>query len=320
MSILVTGGTGFIGAEIVRQLLAEGETEINVLHRNGNFQRLEDLSDRINLLQADLADMERITAIVAETHPRVIYHLGAMLTIPSEANPQLAIQANAFGTFALMEAARLNGVAQFLFSSSIGVYGQDTREDALNDFSPQLPATIYGTTKVFCELLGAYYKNKYGLDYRGLRYPAVIGPGVKTPGPLQFTSWIIEECARGHPFLVSVPPETSVPAVYYKEAAQAMIQLGRAPLENIRTLTYLINGMRPTPTIGELAAIVRRKLPGAQIYFSQDKEWQPLVKKLVRPVDDSQARMEWGWNPTYTPEAMVDDFLAELGEHPQRYA
>ena len=320
MSILVTGGTGFIGAEIVRQLLAEGETELHVVHHSSNFQRLEDLADRINLIQANLADLDRMTAIVAETQPRVIYHLGAMLTVPSEANPQVSIQANAFGTYALMEAARLNGVSQFLFSSSIAVFGQDTREDALTDFSPQRPTTIYGTAKVFCELLGAYYKSKYGLDYRGVRYPAVIGPGVKTPGPLQFTSWIIEECARGHPFLVSVPPETAVPAVYYKEAARAMIQLGRAPLEDIHTVTYLVNGMRPTPTIGELASIVRRKLPGAQIHFSQDKEWQPLVKNLVRPKDDSLARKEWGWNPTYTAEAMVDDFLAELAEHPQRYA
>ncbi len=318
MPILITGGTGFIGAEVVRQLLADGETDIHVMHHSGNFQRIEDTS-RITLIQADLADIERTTAIVADLRPRVIYHLGAMLTVPSEGDPQASVRTNVFGTYALIEAARLNGVAQFLFSSSIGAYGPDA-EPPLTDFSPQRPVTIYGTGKVFCELLGAYYKSKYGLDYRGLRFPSVIGPGVKTPGPLQFTSWVIEECARGHAYTVAAPAETAVPVVYYKEAAQAMIQLGRAPLKDIQTVTYLINGLQPTPTIGELAEVVRQKLPGAQIHFKPDPDKQPLLKVLARPVDDNRARLEWGWHPTYTPQAIVDDFLAELSRHPQRYA
>jgi nucleoside-diphosphate-sugar epimerase len=241
-----------------------------------------------------------------------------MLTVPSEANPQASIQSNAFGTYALMEAARLNGVSQFLFSSSIATYGPDAQAP-LTDFSSQRPLTIYGTAKVFCELLGAYYKRHYSLDFRGLRYPSVIGPGVKTPGPLQFTSWVIEECARGRPFTVNAPTDTAVPVVYYKEAAQGMIQLGRAPLKDIQTVTYLVNGMQPTPTIGQLADIERRILPGARMNFAPDPERQTLLRICAQPVDDSRARLEWGWHPTYTPEAIVADFLAELSEHRQRY-
>jgi len=118
---------------------------------------------------------------------------------------------------------------------------------------------------------------------------------------------------------VDVPPETAVPVMYYREAAQAMIQLGRAPLEDIRTGTYLVCGMQPTPTIGEMAEILRRKITGAQIRFSQDAQHPPLVEDLMRAVDDSQARLEWGWSPTYPPEAVVDDFLAEITANPQRY-
>jgi nucleoside-diphosphate-sugar epimerase len=59
MSILITGSTGFIGAEIVRQLLARGEDEIRALHRSGNFQRLQDVADRVDLIQVDLADVVR---------------------------------------------------------------------------------------------------------------------------------------------------------------------------------------------------------------------------------------------------------------------
>jgi threonine 3-dehydrogenase len=318
-AILVTGGTGFIGAEIVRELLARGQQGIHVLHRSGNFQRLQDLLDRVHPIRAELADGARLEEIVAEVQPQVIYHLGAILTGPGEADPQAATMANAFGTYALLEAARRHRVRQFLFASSIGVYGADMVGDRITDFTLQRPYTIYGITKVFGEQIGAYYRRKYGLDFRGLRYPSIVGPGVRTPSVVQFTSWVIEECAKGNPFTMSVTPGTAVPVMYYKDAARAMIQLGEAPLEKIRTVNYLVDGAKPTPTAGRLAEIVKSRIPGARIGFEPNPILQPAIDQAMRPVDDGRARAEWGWEPAYGDEAMVDDFLAEWRAHPERY-
>jgi threonine 3-dehydrogenase len=319
MSILITGGTGFIGAEIVRQLLAQDQEEIHVLHRSGNFQRLQDLADRLDFIQVDLADADRLGDVVAATRPHAIYHLGAILTGPGEANPQAATEANAFGTYALLEASRRYGVSQFLFASSIGVYGADIVEDVITDLTLQRPFTIYGITKVFGEQLGSFYKRKYGLDFRGLRYPSIVGPGVKTPSVVQFTSWVIEECAKGNPFAITVTPETAVPVMYYKDAARAMIQLGGAPVEKIETVNYLVDGVKPTPTAGQLAEIVRNRISGAQITFEPEMAFQSVIDQAIRPLDDRRARSEWNWEPAYDQEAIVDDFLAELREHRERY-
>jgi threonine 3-dehydrogenase len=319
MSILITGGTGFIGAEIVRQLLALDQEEIHVLHRSGNFQRLQDLADRLDFIQVDLADADRLGDVVAATRPHAIYHLGAILTGPGEANPQAATEANAFGTYALLEASRRYGVSQFLFASSIGVYGADIVEDVITDLTLQRPFTIYGITKVFGEQLGSFYKRKYGLDFRGLRYPSIVGPGVKTPSVVQFTSWVIEECAKGNPFAITVTPETAVPVMYYKDAARAMIQLGGAPVEKIETVNYLVDGVKPTPTAGQLAEIVRNRISGAQITFEPEMAFQSVIDQAIRPLDDRRARSEWNWEPAYDQEAIVDDFLAELREHRERY-
>jgi threonine 3-dehydrogenase len=318
-AILVTGGTGFIGAEIVRQLLARGEQEIHVLHRSGNFQRIQDLLERVDPIQVELADGARLAEIVAAVRPRAIYHLGAILTGPGEADPQAATMANAFGTYALLEAARRHEVCQLLFASSIGVYGADIVGEVITDLTLQRPFTIYGITKVFGEQLGAFYRRKYGLDFRGLRYPSIVGPGVKTPSVVQFTSWVIEECAKGNPFTMSVRPETAVPVMYYKDAARAMIQLGEAPAEGIRTVNYLVDGAKPTPTAGRLAEIVRSRIPGARIGFEPNPILQPAIDQTMRPLDDGRARAEWGWEPAYDEEAMVDDFLAEWRAHPERY-
>jgi threonine 3-dehydrogenase len=319
MSILITGGTGFIGAEIVRQLLERGEDEIHVLHRSGNFQRLQDPSERLDFIRVDLADTARIGEVVAAVRPRAILHLGAVLTGPGEADPQAATEANVFGTYALLEAARRHEVKQLLFASSIGVYGADIEGDVITDRTLQRPFTIYGITKIFGEQMGAFYKRKYGLDFRGLRYPSIVGPGVTTPSVVQFTSWVIEECAKGNPFTINVTPETAVPVMYYKDAARAMIQLGEAPVEQIETVNYVVDGVKPAPTAGRLAEIVRNRIPEAKISFEPNAILQPAIDQAVRPLDDRRARTEWSWEPAYDQEAIVDDFLVELRDHRERY-
>lgn len=311
MSVLITGGTGFIGADIVRQLLNDGVKDIYVMHRSGNFDRLAGLTEQVNFIQADLSEPEQLRKAIEIAKPEVVYHLGALLSVFCEQNPQAAVEANAFGTYHLLEAARQAGVRQFLFASSIASYGADMQDEVMDDYTLQRPLLIYGVTKVFGEQLGFYYKRKYGLDFRGLRYPSIVGPGVKTPGIVQYTSWVIEQCAQGNPYTIEAEPYTVVPIMYYKEAAAAMIQLGRAPLEQIKMVNYLIDGPKPTPTAAELVDIVKRRLPKAQITFKPRPDFQPMLDQL-RPLDDSKAREEWGWQPSFDYATMVDDFLAEL--------
>ena len=321
ISILVTGGTGFIGAEIVRLLLADdGDARVHVAHRSGNYQRILDLTERVTLHRLDLADQSQVHALVAKTEPDVIFHFGAVLTGPGEANPQLAIETNAIGTYALLEAARVAGVHTVVFASSIGTYGSEITTVVVDDATIQRPFTVYGVTKVFGEHLGAFYKRTYGLDFRGLRYPSIVGPGVKTPSIVQHTSWIIEESAKGNPFTVAVSPEFAVPILYFKDAARAAVDLSRAPAGPIVTGTYLVDGHRPTPTAAQLVEKVRSRIPGAEISFEPDPVMQPLLDKAIHPIDDTRARTEWGWSPGYDLDAMVDDFLAEMRVHPERYA
>ena len=108
------------------------------------------------------------------------------------------------------------------------------------------------------------------------------------------------------------------PIVYFKEAGRAMVELADAPRDNIRTVNYNLGGLQPVPNAGQLAEAVRAVLPGARIDFDPD----PMVARLFaeeHPVDDSRARAEWGWSPTFDHHAMVEDFLAELRDHPERY-
>ena len=129
-----------------------------------------------------------------------------------------------------------------------------------------------------------------------------------------------ERPARGEPFTVWATPETATPLVYFKEAGDAMLRLADAPAEAIRTVNYVIDGIKPAPTAGEEAEAVRRRVPSADIRFEPDPAIQPLLDKGTSSIDDSCARQEWGWSPTFGLDAMVEDFIEELRRHPERYA
>jgi threonine 3-dehydrogenase len=287
MSVLITGGTGFIGAQVVRFLLEKGEKDLVVFDINRSTKLLSDVEDRIEVVRGDLGNMSHVLNVVKTFSPAVIYHLGGMLSIASDADPAASFKANAMGTFHILEAARLFEVPQVLFSSTLGTYGYglDGRAEAIDDYTLQRPTIFYGATKVFCEHMGLFYKRKYGLDFRGLRYPSIVGPGVKTPGMAQFTSWAIEESVKGNPFTICV-----------------------------------IGGATPIASAQELADIVKDRIPNAQIDFKPDPEIQMFFDKLMMPIDDGIARKEWNWKPEYDHERIVDDFVEEMRSHPDRYA
>jgi len=320
MSTLVTGGTGFIGAQVVRVLLEKGEKDILVFDINPSKKLLDDVEDQVEVVRGDLGNFSHVLSLVKNVRPTVIYHLGGMLSVPSDADNAASFRANAMGTFHVLEAARLFEVPQVLFSSTLATYGLDVRDDAVNDYTLQRPQLFYGATKVFCELMGLFYRRKFGLDFRGVRYPSIVGPGVKTPGVVQYTSWVIEECAKGNPYTIYVKPETKCPVMYYKDAARAIVMLREATLADIKMVNYVIAGATPIATAQELADVVKDRLPNARINFEPDLELQKILDKLLLPVDDSVARKEWNWSPQYDQERIVDDFLEEMKLHPQRYS
>ena len=120
MSTLITGGTGFIGAHVARLKLKEEEKDVTVFDINPSLKLLDDIADRVSLIRGDLGNFSHVLNAVSTCRPKTIYHLGGMLSVPSDADPAAAFRANAMGTYHILEAARLFDVQQVIFSSTIG--------------------------------------------------------------------------------------------------------------------------------------------------------------------------------------------------------
>jgi len=319
MSILVTGGYGLIGSQLTRMLVEKGE-KVSIFDKWIAPQRFAEIADRVTTIQGDLGNFSKILEAVKETSPKTIFHLGGMLSLPSNADPQSAYSTNVAGTYHVLEAARLFQVPKVIFVSTIATYGLDIQKPVIDDYTLQRPITMYGATKVFGELLGRFYRTKYNIDFRAVRFPAIIGPGAKTAHISIYNAWAVEKAFYNEPYEIFVEPQIRCPILYFKDAARSLILLSSAAPETIQTICYLIAGIKPMSSAAELEAAIRKHFPKAPLTYKPD----PLAmsfhgKNQGIKFEDTMAEKEWGWKPEYSLDRMIEDFYTELRKNPERY-
>jgi threonine 3-dehydrogenase len=319
MSILVTGGSGLIGASLTRMIVELGERPA-IFDVAPSPPILKKIDSKFKYFQGSLDHLPELLNIIKTEAIDTIFHLGGMLSLPSETKPWASFHSNVVGTFNVLEAARLEKVDKIIYSSTIATYSKDIQSNVIDDFALQRPTTMYGATKVFGELLGRVYARKFGIDFRGVRFPSVVGPGVKTAHMSIYHSWVIEEPLKGNPYEIDVDPETRIPALYFKDAVRALWLLSRAKREEIKTMVYIIAGLTPPYSAKELAEVVRSRIPGARLTFKPDPILMELVKEIgTLRFNEERAQSEWGWKTSYSLSKMVDDFIEEFNQNRSFY-
>lgn len=187
MSILVTGGAGFIGSHLLDRLVAD--------RPDGQFVCLDNFDDfyprevklanlkaalasgRVALVEGDIRDAALCLRVCREHDVRAIVHLAALAGVrPSIERPDLYAQVNCLGTVILLEAARQAGVEQFVFGSSSSVYGVKSAAPFGEDDPVGRPISPYAATKRAGELLCHAHHHLYGLPVVCLRFFTVYGP------------------------------------------------------------------------------------------------------------------------------------------------
>jgi len=270
----------------------------------------------VTVVQGDLGNWAQVLHAVKEHRVDGIYHTGALLSASAEENPLTAYMVNAGGTFHILEAARLFDVGSVMLLSTIATYGPGI-PPRVGDDVVQRPTTMYGVTKVFGELLGEYYRRKFGVNFRGLRLPSVIGPGRKGGGVSAYSSLVVQEPAAGRPFEVYVDEEARIPLLYIGDALRAIFSLEKAGEARLTRRVYNVQGF--SPTASDMARAVRKYVPDARISFRPVPEMVEIARSWPREMDDSSARKDWGWNTQYTLDRAVEDFITEFRARKDRY-
>jgi UDP-glucose 4-epimerase len=181
MRCLVTGGAGFIGSNLVDELLARGD-EVTVLDdlSTGRRKNLDGaLAAGAELVELDIRDADAVAALARDSEPETIFHLAAQIDVrKSIADPAFDAAINVGGTANVLEAARVASTKRFVFVSTGGaIYGEgDGQQLPLPESAPIAPLSPYGQSKFAAEGYLALYERLYGLSGVSLRLGNVYGP------------------------------------------------------------------------------------------------------------------------------------------------
>lgn len=299
MRILVTGGAGFIGTYLIRELLRR-KYEVVVFDIADKPVSLASVWENITYIRGDLGSEADLYRVMMTRGITDVFHLGALLAGPCEENPIAGFKVNFQSTKTLLDASVAIQVKRFIFLSSISVFGRDAVEP-VTDSEVKNPETIYGQTKLAGEHLLLWYARKKGLDTRALRFTWVFGPGRANGITAQYSSLLLDAIARGEQLVIPNPDEVG-DWLYVDDAVKAIITLWEAekPLQRIYNIAGGVHSIR------EVVNIARKFRPDSRVVFSETGENQSPYPSTY---DDSIARKEIGWKPDYTIEAAVKKHL-----------
>ena len=324
--VLVTGANGEMGHGLIHRLADLGTFDILAL----DVRPLEaDLVRRcVTTVVGDVLDRHLLDRAMGEFEISVVFHLAALLSTRAEFVPETAHEVNVQGTLNLLhlasEEARASGrPVKFLFPSSIAVYGlagavAKRAAGKVSEDVALMPITMYGCGKLYCEHLGRYFARHYrqltpqsqvgGVDFRAIRFPGLIS-AFTTPsgGTSDYAPEMLHAASRRQPYACFVREDTRIPFMVMPDAITALLDLLEAPAAALRSTVYNVSAF--SPTAGELADLVRRAFPDAAVTFKVDWRRQAIVDSWPEDVDDTRARRDWGFVPSYDLGRAFDDYL-----------
>jgi len=289
MKVLITGGAGFLGARLARELLHRG----HLGGENIGEIVLADLYPPPADLAADTRVRAAAGALIAqcvgwrqETFD-VVFHLAAAVSAECEANFDLGMRSNLDSTRALLDALRAAGNApRLVFASSVAVYGADPGlplpQEICHDTLPA-PQSSYGIQKFICEQLVADYTRKGFIDGRNVRLmTVVVRPGAPNGAASGFLSSIVREPVNGKPAICPVPLDMKVALASPARTIAGLIAAAEASREAIGG-RIAINMPALTVSVGEM-------LDALEVAAGAE------VRSRVRFEPDAQiARIVGGW-------------------------
>jgi nucleoside-diphosphate-sugar epimerase len=310
--ILITGAVGQIGSELTIALRSRygHESVIAAGHRTPPSPELRDSGP---FEYIDVTDRNSLESVVTRYGIDTIYHMAAILSAVGEARPRLCWDVNVNGLRHILDIAREKGLSRIFCPSSIAVFGPDTPRLNTPQETVLRPKTMYGVTKVAGELLCDYAVERDGVDVRGVRYPGIIS-NVTPPGG-GTTDYAVEmfyAAVREQRYTCYVREATVLPMMYMPDCIQATLDLMEA--DRARLLHHADYNLAAVSfSAGELAAEIRKHIPGFVVTYDPDPVRQAIADSWPKTIDDSPARREWGWQPRYDLARMTADMLAKLG-------
>jgi threonine 3-dehydrogenase len=306
--ILMTGAQGQVGCTLL--------PIFNRLYGRDNIF-CTDISDARkldtpNFVVANILEKDKIEKMIQDFKPDTIYHLSSILSAGGEKNPDLAIQVNVNGFQTMLDFARKYKTRLFS-ASTIATFGPSTPKQNVPNVTIQRPETIYGTTKVYMELLGSYYNKKYGVDFRSLRYPIVNSAALPGPATARCTVEIYYEALKHKKYASYLRGNRKLPLIYIDDVMEGTLQFMEADDKRFTSRVYNISGF--SSSMNDLAESIKKSIPDFKMTEEIDPLRQGIADTWPESVDSSQATKDWGYKPKFDIPRMSAEMLKLIGEN-----
>ena len=288
MKVLITGGAGFLGQKLAKQLLARGSLKDS----DGVDQKIDQLllvdvveandfgDQRVKVIAGDISNPELMQQLIT-TEVQSIFHLAAIVSGQAEADFDLGMRINLDAARLLLEACRSAGhKPKIVFTSSVAVYGGTLPEMVL-DTTALNPQSSYGAQKAICELLLNDYTRKGFVDGRVLRLPTIsVRPGAPNKAASSFASGIIREPLNGKPSICPASTDLRIWLLSPRYAIESLIA-GHDLHSSVLGLNKSINLPGISVTVGQMIESLR-KISGDQVAARISVEPDSKVEAIVR--------------------------------------
>ncbi len=228
--VLITGGAGFIGSNLVDALLEKGHA-VRILDdlSMGKRSNLPLDNPRVELIEGDVAD----AALVARAAQgcKAVVHLAAVASVQASVDdPVKTHQANFVGTLNVCEAMRIAGIKRVVFASSAAVYGNNGEGEAIAEDTPKAPLTPYASDKLASEYYLDFYRRQHGLEPAIFRFFNVFGPRQDPSSPYSgVISIFCERAQAGLPISLYGDGEQTRDFIYVGDLVAVLMQALEAP-------------------------------------------------------------------------------------------
>lgn len=298
MKYVVAGGAGFIGSHVTKRLMREEpEAEVYVYDNfsSGSEKHLEEILNekRLHIIRGDLKDLEQLTEAMEGID--IVYSLASNPDIAKAiSQPDIDFWEGTYLINNLLEAMRRSGVRSLLYASGSGVYGDVGATVTGEDFSPMLPSSTYGASKLACEALICSYCKMFDMNAAAFRFANVVGPNQTHGVGYDFLRKLREDPTQ---LTILGDGTQSKSYIYIDDIVDALRTVEKKALNgynyyNVATLDHM--------TVTEIADTVVEIMGLENVeyrYTGGDRGWKGDVP-IVRL--DSQKIRRLGWSNRYT--------------------